>query len=485
VAVMINDLISRAVVPSRLALICRGGQTVGYNPDRNIWHRLDDDVAEVLRWLRAGRESKGLGAHLVRRFSIEDGNRRLEEILQWAILHRLLFLDFEPRPPSPHAHQAALASVYWICTQACNLRCTYCYQEATVARKQELSTAEGLDLVDQTAEVGASTLVFTGGEPFSRRDLLEIARYSKSTGLQTNVITNGHYITQRRIDDVAETFDRVTVSLDSGVAKHHDRMRGQGSWEKAARAIDLLLKAGVDVDVNSVLTRSGMHDVGELLAFIRDRKIGAHRIVAQSPMGRGGDHRTDELRPGELLDLDDRLYELGQELGGKSNMKESFAEAARTTKGSVRDHCGAGLSEVSVDPEGWVYPCKLLQYDQDRTGNVREKRLSEILTSHPVLQRIRQPFTGSLQPCSTCIIKNHCGGGCRGIHASFTGSWEIAEPLLCAQLRRTFELRAFASTGSVPPRQAARFIRLDGSPAPLSDSAPSRTFIPLEQVRRP
>jgi MoaA/NifB/PqqE/SkfB family radical SAM enzyme len=63
-----------------------------------------------------------------------------------------------------------LSTVYWICTQACNLRCTYCYQDASVARDRELSTAEGYDLVDQAIEAGARTFVFTGGEPFHRRD---------------------------------------------------------------------------------------------------------------------------------------------------------------------------------------------------------------------------------------------------------------------------------------------------------------------------
>jgi sulfatase maturation enzyme AslB (radical SAM superfamily) len=181
------------------------------------------------------------------------------------LLHRLLYLDFEPRQ-AEHVHTPELATVYWVCTQKCNLRCTYCYQDATVARKGELSTAEAFDVVGQTVEAGARTFVFTGGEPFSRPDLLEIARYSKSRGLQTNVITNGHYITTRTVEEVARTFDRITLSLDSGIAEHHDRARGRGSWKKAAGAIDLLLEAGATVGVNSVITRPSLSDVSERCA---------------------------------------------------------------------------------------------------------------------------------------------------------------------------------------------------------------------------
>jgi len=333
-----------------------------------------------------------------------------------------------------------------------------CYQDATVARKGELSTAEAFDVVDQTVEAGAHTFVFTGGEPFSRPDLLEIARYSRSRELQTNVITNGHYITARTVEEVARTFDRITVSLDSGIAEHHDRARGHGSWKKAAGAIDLLLGAGATVAVNSVITRLSLPDVTELLAFIRDRKIKRHNVSFQSPMGRGANSRSEELLPDELIGMDDHFYR--KELSCGTCAKDScFAEKGRAAKGDFRDHCGAGFSELAVDPQGWVFPCKILQYDQYRAGNVRNQRLVEIFSTHPVFTRIQQPFVGSLKPCSTCIIKNSCGGGCRGIHASYTGAWDIAEPLFCAHLRRSFEVKAFASTGAVPPRRHTGFAR--------------------------
>lgn len=477
-----SDLLRRAVVPTRLALVYRSGETVGYNPNANVWHRLPPDVAEALRWLRAGRDRRSLADHLSRRFGLgaEEAVVRAEEIVRWCLLRRLLHLDAEPRLPD-EASEPRLSSVYWICTQACNLRCTYCYQDATVARPRELTTAEGLDLVDQAVEAGADTFVFTGGEPFARRDLLKIARHSKRSGLRTNVITNGAFVTSRRIREVAATFDRVTVSLDHGIPEHHDHFRGAGSWRRAADAIDLLIGAGVQVDVNSVITQLGVADVKELLRFLRRRPIGEHRIVPQYPMGRGAGTRDDELTPEQLLDLEDDLHAASEALeaeGAPEGGHACAAEGAAAGKGVRRSHCGAGRSEVSVDPEGWVYPCRLLQYDRNRTANVREQRLAEIFTSDPRLVPIQAPFVGRLQPCSTCIIRNQCGGGCRGIHASFTGDWATAAPLFCAQLRRIFEVEMFSSTGSTPRRRASRFSMIDD--APVGEVA----FIPLSQVGR-
>jgi radical SAM protein with 4Fe4S-binding SPASM domain len=467
-------MLDRVVVPARLALIYRAGRTLGYNPGLNTWEPLEEDTAEALRWLRAGRERGALAAHLARRFdsSLPAAAKRLQRLLGWCILHRMLYLDAEPRLSAIDHGPNPLDTVYWICTQACNLRCTYCYQDATVARREELSTAEARDLIEQTAEAGASTFIFTGGEPFVRRDLLELARFSRSRGLRTNVITNGHYVTPSNVDEIAAVFHNVSISID-GTMEHHDRSRGRGSWGRAVHAVELLTGAGVNVDVNSVLTKFALADVEELLRLVRSWNVGEHRIVPQFPMGRGGTSRDEELTEEELLQIGDRLYQAARELPGEARASMS-AEGSYTTRMTRRNHCGAGLSEVSVDPEGWVYPCKLLQYPQFKTENVRRQRLTAIFAEHPTLRATRARTAETLHPCRTCIIKNHCGGGCRGIHVSFTNDYIRAHPLFCAYLRHTFEVAAWSSTGAVPPTGR---VKVHGAPA-----IPPGNFIPVSEV---
>lgn len=451
-------MLDRVVVPTRFGLIYRGGETLGYNPAINTWEHLDEDTAEVIRWLRAKRERNNLEAHLERRFGYAPplARERLQKILAWCIFRKLLYLDHEPQSPEIVHPASPLETVYWICTQLCNLRCTYCYQDATVKRPHELSTDEGKNLVDQTVAAGADTFIFTGGEPFTRPDLLEIARYSKDRGLQTNVITNGHYITSKNIGQVAGIFDTVTVSLDHGLAKHHDRNRGEGSWLRAVNAIDLLLERGVSVDANSVLSRFGLKDVKELLKFARRRPIGQLRIIPQFPMGRGAFVRDDELTAIEIMGVNDEIHQATSDLEAEGEARIS-PEGVYSSKTIIRNHCGAGLSEVSVDPEGWVYPCKLLQYDRFKTHNVRDHQLSEIFNNHPLLKQLRGTTASTLHPCKTCIIKNSCGGGCRGIHFSFTNEYIQAHPMFCAYLRSTFETQAWSSAGGVPSPRKAQF----------------------------
>jgi len=451
------DILGRVLVPPRLSLLVRGDRTLGYNPDVNVWHEINDVQAEVLRWLRARRSRAMLSRHIQIRFDMnaQSASSSMQRALHQLILRQLLDVD-ETRTTSAELPANPLESVYWIATQACNLRCTYCYQEAACTRPNELSTEEALGLVDQVVETGASALVITGGEPFVRRDLLKVAAHARSAGLVVNVISNGHYIKADNARKVAETFNRITVSLDHSVADYHDRHRGAGSWARTKAAIELLLDAGARVDVNSTLSRRALEDLPGLLSLRQDRRIGIHRVTPQFPMGRAVEDGNDPLDPDDLLAIDDRIHATAVAMAAEGK-DVSWPPRLLTMKGSRRLHCGAGLSEVSVDPEGWVFPCRLLQFDRHRGDNIRHMRLVDIVTRNASIAAVRNATTYRHPKCSTCVIRESCGGGCKGVHASFTADAFQMDAVFCGHLRRNFEVQGWSTTGNVPPPRRVKF----------------------------
>jgi radical SAM protein with 4Fe4S-binding SPASM domain len=451
------DLLDRVAAPPRLSLMVRGERTLGYNPGVNVWHEIDDVQAEILRWLRAQRPKASLVRHIQVRFDVQAqaADALVQRALRQLIVRQLLDVDETVAAPVK-LPENPLEAVYWIATQACNLRCTYCYQEAACARPNELSTAEACDLVDQVVEAGASTFVITGGEPFARRDVLQVAERARSAGLAVNVISNGHYIKAANARKVAESFDRITISLDHSRPEHHDRHRGAGSWAKSKAAIELLLNAGGCVDINSTLSKRASEDLPGLLSLREDRRIGTHRVTPQFPMGRAADSGNDPLDPDHLLALDDRMHAAQVAMAGESGAAPEPAHPARS-KGLRRIHCGAGLSEVSVDPEGWVFPCRLLQYHRHRGDNVRDMRLADIVARNANIATVRNATTDRDVKCSTCVIRENCGGGCKGIHASFTADAFQKDALFCGHLRRAFEVQAWSTTGDVPPPRRVEF----------------------------
>ena len=99
--------------------------------------------------------------------------------------------------------------VVWNCTQTCNLRCVHCYAESECKQyENEMTTAEAKAMIDDLAAFGAPVLLFSGGEPCVRPDLVELMHYARSAGMRVVISTNGTLITP----DLAEQFAQVGLS---------------------------------------------------------------------------------------------------------------------------------------------------------------------------------------------------------------------------------------------------------------------------------
>ena len=63
--------------------------------------------------------------------------------------------------------------VVWNVTRACNLKCIHCYAHALERGQEgEIGTKQALALIDDLAQFGVPVILFSGGEPLMRRDLI-------------------------------------------------------------------------------------------------------------------------------------------------------------------------------------------------------------------------------------------------------------------------------------------------------------------------
>ncbi len=153
----------------------------------------------------------------------------------------------------PEASRQRIAPVMILnITQACNLSCTFCDQGRGTARMPEPFATR---IIDQAARLGASAVVFTGGEPLLHPGLWRMVAHAREAGLGTNVTTNGLLVPDR-IDAIVESgLDSISISID-GMASVHDALRGSpGAFETATRALALLQHHDIDVHVHFVVTR--------------------------------------------------------------------------------------------------------------------------------------------------------------------------------------------------------------------------------------
>lgn len=152
--------------------------------------------------------------------------------------------------------------VVWNITRTCNLKCVHCYTDSdNRLYPDELSTKEGLNLIESLADFKIPSLLFSGGEPLMRKDLFTLADAAVKHGIRPVISTNGTLIDQdnaKRIRDSGIVY--VGISLD-GMEGVNDRFRGvDGAFAKAMKGFDNLRSAGQRVGLRLTLTKRNYLD---------------------------------------------------------------------------------------------------------------------------------------------------------------------------------------------------------------------------------
>ena len=96
--------------------------------------------------------------------------------------------------------------VSWNTTNACNMYCAHCYRDAGCKADEELSTQEAKKLLQEIARAGFKIMIFSGGEPLMREDILELVAYAKNLKLIPVFGTNGTLITKKFLQKFCRRF---------------------------------------------------------------------------------------------------------------------------------------------------------------------------------------------------------------------------------------------------------------------------------------
>ena len=127
-------------------------------------------------------------------------------------------------------------------TSVCDMRCTHCFfteqLDDAPRKKLQMKTRE-IERISETLGGNLGVLVLAGGEPFTRKDLPEIARaFYTNNKLESIYITSNGQIQKRILPDVTRMLEEcpqlnVTVALGiDGLKEQHDKIRQKpGSWE--------------------------------------------------------------------------------------------------------------------------------------------------------------------------------------------------------------------------------------------------------------
>ncbi|MGE4297654.1 MAG: radical SAM/SPASM domain-containing protein [Desulfovibrionaceae bacterium] len=249
----------------------------------------------------------------------------------------------------------------------CNFKCEHCFSRNLIQGERKLSLADVTRLADQAHELGAWQWHLQGGEPLLWGDLFDVIQAIGPDRYHIMITTNGSLMTETMASDLHRAgVDKISVSLDSFVPETHDRFRAfPHAHERAVNALALAKAAGMQANVNTVVTHQNVHsqDLQDIIAFAEGNGYTLLLVVAASAGAWAG--RTDMLiteeDAGYLLELKKRHDGIHRDLYPIFD----FEWGCRTMNGLVY-----------VTSDGELLPCPFIHISM---GNVLDEPLADIL----------------------------------------------------------------------------------------------------------
>ncbi len=321
--------------------------------------------------------------------------------------------------------------VSWNTINACSMYCAHCYRDAGCKAEEELSTSEAKTLLDQIARAGFKIMIFSGGEPLMRPDILELVEHAAGLGLIPVFGTNGTLITKDMAHRLKEAGAKgMGISLDSLDAKKHNEFRRfPNAWEGAVQGMKNCREAGLPFQVHTTVMDWNSGELEAMTDFAVEIGAKAHHFFFLVPTGRAKSIEEESLRAEAYEDVLTRIMKKQQEvpIERKPTCAPQFLRIADQLgmKTRFRRGCLAGLSYCIISPRGKVQPCAYLNME---LGDVRETPFDELWKNNEVLRKLRTLEYGG--GCGTCGYKQVCGG-CRARAAFYHGGDYMAEEPWC------------------------------------------------------
>lgn len=303
----------------------------------------------------------------------------------------------------------------WQVTNKCNLNCEYCYDHASRALKNDLSTEQCHKIIENISKLKIYDVALEGGEPFMRKDILDLIKHLKEKGIFLDIITNGYLITDKIIYTLRSLLDKRTDYIQISI----DDINKQGIPDELRRIIQLLNINDVNTRFNIVLTEDNTQNLGLLYSQLKQLNVkGSFTVTPIMPLGKANELNNPSIE--QLLKAFISIKQIENEdipINGIHPIIKTFPVYTdeigkfEETSHKKRKICSAAKVKMNINSIGNIYPCVFLQYEDFLLGHVIDNDIEGIWNSSKI-QEVRGLL--SMDTCNTCS-NIHCGGGCLGV----------------------------------------------------------------------
>ena len=297
-------------------------------------------------------------------------------------------------------------------TDRCQMQCVTCSKWKTIASdvlSKEMTTEEWKDVLTKLRNwLGEGFwFCFSGGEPFLRQDIFELAEYAHSLGIKVASMSNSFSIAhlyEKIVDSPIESLNLSLNAINNPLI--HDESRGrQSSYEKTIDAIHNLMRlkkernSNLGINIATIMFPENIEEIIPLVEFVTKNKINGimfqllddkesfHGYHYQKCCPTSTYKMPQELRlkyknmSKRAIEVIDRLIEMKRAGHSIYNSYEQL-DAMKVFFNNPDDIlkeiiCDVGSTNMAIDPYGDVRLC----FNMAPVGNIKESLPEEIWVS--------------------------------------------------------------------------------------------------------
>lgn len=316
-------------------------------------------------------------------------------------------------------------------TSSCNIFCKYCFIDRKV---RELETSKVKIAIDRLDQAGVCTLLVTGGEPFIRKDIIEVLSYIfQKNFFEIYILSNGTLLTKKQIEflaDNARLINLFRISFFSHIPEIHDQFVGvPGSFDKALHTARSLLSLGVRT---AILVNA----ISQNIESIESSRKYFHSLGFKVQVGKSKLLSTPSIKECFSETVSEEFYTTYYNGMGKetmSDLKCQLEEHFKHNRGS-QCLCEGLFGLISIRSDGSITPC--LTFRNLSLGNIvtDQRSLREIYTSSEIYQMLKKIKRSDIEKCKGCKYMNICVV-CPGIMHTETGGFSEPSPMFCNNVK--------------------------------------------------
>ena len=317
-------------------------------------------------------------------------------------------------------------------THLCNLRCVHCYNINYLnSADKDLSTADVFKIIDISKEIGCTHIGYSGGEPFMRKDLLEILSYTPK--MPIHILSNGLLIDHNLLSQIQKINELVEFRISLDGLDAHYKIR-HVDYREILKKINLISQHGFIVTVNTTLNPYNFEELEILYEIFKENPPDRWRIDFAFNFGNAKKNYTTFNQEASFPILKKILTRyIKEQPDFELDINKFFRSIFLNSnvipmEYNLESKPCEYQSSLTIRPNGDVSFCPTL----DLTfGNILENSIYDIINSSDwkSVENIQAKDLGSA--CQSCQYLKHCGGGCRADAYYNTGNLCLPDEFNC------------------------------------------------------